>query len=39
MDWACERLQQAEQAPLETWALRVLSAASLEDVFAAGSGH
>ena len=38
-DWAQARLQQADRKQLETWALRVLSAASLDDVFAAGSGH
>jgi len=29
----------AEPAQLETWALRVLEAASLEEVFAVSGGH
>ena len=37
--WVEARLNTAEPAQLETWALRVLDATSLEEVFAAGDGH
>jgi hypothetical protein len=33
------RLQEAPPEQLEAWALRVLSAASLEEVFEPGGGH
>ena len=35
-DWAQARLRQAERAQLEIWALRVLEAESLEEVFEVG---
>ena len=35
-DWAQARLRQAERAQLEIWALRVLEAGSLEEVFEVG---
>lgn len=38
-EWAEARLKEAEPAQLEAWALRVLEAASLEEVFAVSSGH
>ncbi|MFZ1640541.1 MAG: hypothetical protein WAV07_03705 [Candidatus Contendobacter sp.] len=38
-EWAEARLRQADRAKLEIWALRVLSAASLEEVFESGGGH
>lgn len=31
--WACERIEQAEQALSEEWGLRLLEAGSLEEVF------
>lgn len=37
--WAMARLQEAEPAQLERWALRVLEAGSLEEVFEAGLPH
>ena len=37
--WVEGRLNQAEPAQLETWALRVLEAGNLEEVFAAGGRH
>jgi hypothetical protein len=38
-EWAAVRLQAAAPAQLETWALRVLEAESLEEVFEAGRPH
>jgi hypothetical protein len=38
-EWVQERLGQADRAKLERWALRVLSAASLDEVFGPGGGH
>jgi len=38
-EWAQERLGQADRAQLEAWALRVLEAASLDEVFGPGGGH
>jgi len=37
--WAAARLREAAPAQLETWALRVLEAESLEEVFEAGRPH
>ena len=38
-EWAAARLREAAPAQLETWALRVLEAGSLEEVFEAGRPH
>ena len=38
-EWAQTRLQQADRAQLEAWALRVLDAGSLEEVFDGFTGH
>jgi hypothetical protein len=35
-DWVAEKLAQADQTSLETWAERVLDAGTLEEVFAQG---
>ena len=32
-DWAVERVQQADEAQLETWSLRVLECEDLESIF------
>jgi hypothetical protein len=34
--WVSERLAQADHAQLEAWALDLLDAANLEDIFPAG---
>ena len=38
-EWAVARLRAAAPAQVETWALRVLEAESLEQVFEAGRPH
>ncbi|MEI2644506.1 MAG: DUF4351 domain-containing protein [Candidatus Competibacter sp.] len=38
-EWAEARLNQADSTQLELWALRVLEAGSLEEMFGASGGH
>ena len=38
-EWAAAQLREAAPAQVETWALRVLEAESLEEVFEAGRPH